>query len=279
MAKHEGLVQRRALSQVFLRAEWPGLKVAERLNSWHVRRVLEVGPGGGILTKTLLANKFKVTAVEKDRRFAEKLRDQVHGDETGQLQVVEQDFLQFDLASWFAASGEPSAIVGNIPYSISSPILVKILPHIASVKGAIFLVQLEFGQRLVANPNSKAYGSLSVFTQLRAKPEMECRVDRGCFSPVPRVDSALVSFRAKASPLSNTLLSKVETVTRSAFNQRRKILRNAIKPYLTDDLDASSPFDLNRRPETLWPEEFVLLTKHLFPDWEKDEGAPKTSSP
>ena len=265
--RHEFPAQRKALSQVFLRAEWPVHKVVDKLKSWQVSRVLEVGPGGGMLTKALVSAGLKVTAVEKDGRFAEQLVDHFRGDTTatGRIEIVERDVLRFDLSEWLAISREPTAIVGNIPYNISSPILMWALPHLARLKGICFMVQLEFAQRLAANPDTKAYGSLSVFTQLRAKVELDCKVDRNCFTPVPKVDSALVSFRGKTNPLPDKLLSKVELVTRSSFNQRRKILKNAIKPYLGEDRERTSPIDLSRRPETLWPEEFVTLAQHLFP--------------
>ena len=267
MRRHDYPVQRKALSQVFLRAEWPVHKVVEKLKSWHVSRVLEVGPGGGMLTKALVAGGLKVTAVEKDERFAEKLVDHFRADPTaqGRVDIVRRDVLRFDLGEWLTVSGEPTAIVGNIPYHISSPILIWALPYLNQVKGACFMVQLEFAQRLAANPDTKAYGSLSVFAQLRAKVELDCKVDRSCFTPIPKVDSALITLRGKGTPLSTKLLNKVEIVTRSSFNQRRKILKNAIKAYLSEDRELSSPIDLSRRPETLWPEEFVALAQHLFP--------------
>jgi 16S rRNA (adenine1518-N6/adenine1519-N6)-dimethyltransferase len=235
--------------------------------------VLEIGPGPGILTRALLAAGYTVTAVERDDRFVEKLSDyfRVHGtDFRGQLDIVSEDILKFDLGEWLAASGQAAAVVGNIPYNISTPILTWVLPYLHQLKGADFLVQLEFGARLAGQVGTKAYGSLSVFTQLRSKVRIDCKVDRACFRPIPRVDSALVLLMPKQHQYPDKLLKKVEQVTRMSFTQRRKVLRNAIRPLLTDELIRGCPIDLSRRPDTLRPEEYVELAQYLFADEETD---------
>ena len=260
--------QKKSMSQVFLRTEWPVQRVIEKLKSWQVTRVLEVGPGGGILTKALVEARFKVTAVEKDSRFAELLRDVVFASEKaqeGELHVVNKDVLKFDIEAWVGESREVTAIVGNIPYAISSPILMWSLPVLDRVMGLIYLVQLEFAERIVAAPDSKAYGSLSVFTQLRSKTQFECKVDRNCFTPVPRVDSAIISLREHPVVHPKELLRRVEQVTRAAFNQRRKKLRNALGAvFSAEDLEKCT-IDLSRRAETLRPEEFIELARCIAP--------------
>ena len=259
--------QKKSLSQVFLRTEWPVQKVVEKLREWNITRVLEIGPGGGILTRGLLENPWKITAIEKDDRYVEKLQDsydQGKREYAGTLEVINQDILRFDLGTWLARSNEPTAVVGNIPYAISSPIVLWVLPHIQQLKGVEFLVQLEFASRLAGAVSSKDYGSLSVYTQLRAQVALECKVDRSCFTPIPKVDSALVVLKARPQLLSDEFLLKVETVARTSFTQRRKKLRNAIRPFLTDDKLDSCPIDLNRRPDSIRPEEYVELAKFIY---------------
>jgi len=263
----EKLKQKKSLGQVFLNTDWPVMRVIDSLRQWDVQRVLEIGPGPGILTKALLAEGFEVTAVERDDRFVEKLEDyfRIHQkDYQGQLRVVGEDILKFDLGEWLGESRQGAAVVGNIPYNISTPILTWVLPHLGRLKGVEFLVQLEFAARLAGQVGTKAYGSLSVFTQLRAKVHLECKVDRACFRPIPKVDSALVVLQPKQSQLSDELLNKVELVTRASFTQRRKMLRNAIRQFLTEDLLVKCPFDLNRRPDTLRPEEYVTLAQFIY---------------
>lgn len=256
--------QKRSLSQVFLKQTWPVQRIVERIESWKVRNVLEIGPGPGILTKALLANDVRVTAVEKDDRFAELMSDISRND--SRLQVVNMDILKFDLGEWLQSNKERTAIVGNIPYNISSPILLWALPHFSQVVGMSIMVQLEFAQRIVAGIGTKAYGSLSVYTQLRAKTDFECKVERTCFSPVPAVDSAIISLTPNQSAISADMLQKVETVTRTCFMSRRKMLRNGIKQWTQELKEADCPIDLNRRPETLTPQEYISLTEYLFPD-------------
>ena len=272
MGRRNRIPQKKSLGQVFLNTEWPVRRVAATLKQWNVQNVLEVGPGGGVLTRELLAHGFQVTAVEKDGRWAERLRDfyRVHADDyTGDLDIVEEDILKFDLADWIQSQPAKSAVVGNIPYYISTPILSWLLPHLGTLAGSYLLVQLEFAMRLAGKASTKAYGSLSVFTQLRAQVSLDCKVDRACFTPVPNVDSALVSLKPKAKMHPEALLQKVELVTRASFTQRRKMLRNAIRQFLSDDLARACPVDLNRRPDSLRPEEYVELAKYIFPKFDQ----------
>ncbi len=271
MGRRNRIPQKKSLGQVFLNTEWPVRRVATALRQWNVQNVLEVGPGGGVLTRELLAHGLQVTAVEKDPRWAERLRDfyRVHSNDfSGQLEVVEEDVLKFDLAAWIQRQPARTAVVGNIPYYISTPILSWMLPHLSRLAGSFLLVQLEFAMRLAGQAGTKAYGSLSVFTQLRAQVSLDCKVDRACFTPVPNVDSALVMLKPKAKIQPESVLQKVEAVTRASFTQRRKMLRNAIRQFLSDELADACPIDLNRRPDSLRPEEYVELAKYIFP---KDE--------
>lgn len=261
------MAQKRSLGQVFLRTDWPARKVASIMRSHGVRSALEIGPGPGILTFCLLDEGFEVTAVEKDERFAEQLRDHAtHRGYGDRVAVESADFLRYDLEKWLNPA-VPQAIVGNIPYNISTPILMRTLPHLAQLAHATFLVQLEFGRRVSAHHGSKDYGSLSVFTQLRAQVTFESTVERTCFRPVPKVDSCLVTLRPRRDRPDARTLERVEVIAREAFTQRRKKLRNSIKRFLTDPtLENASPIDLTRRAETLSPGEFVQLARHLFPD-------------
>lgn len=259
--------QKKSLGQVFLRTEWPVVKVVEKLEELKVRRVVEIGPGGGVLTRALLDAGLHVTAIEKDDRFAEKLEEYARtrgGDRPGSLEIRNQDILKFDLEEWIASSKEPCAVVGNIPYNISTPIVMWLLPYLKDIRGAVFMVQLEFAQRLAGSADTKAYGSLSVFTQLRSKVEMISKVERFCFHPVPKVDSALISLQERKPQLDEDLLHKVEKITRMAFTQRRKKLRNATRSFINEEMEKDCPIDLNRRADSLRPEEFVELARFAF---------------
>lgn len=257
--------QKRSLGQVFLKVTWPTEKVVERMSSFGVTKILEIGPGGGMLTRALLQAGFSVTAVEKDDRFAEKLNDYkrtVSLRDGQSFEVVNQDILKFPLESWLARGREPVAVCGNIPYNISSSILLWVLPYLDQLKGVEFLVQLEFALRLSALPGHKTYGSISIYTQLRSRVKLECKVGRECFHPIPKVDSALITLTPLAQKYPDSALKWAEQVTRLAFQQRRKKLSNALMPLLTEHHPC--PIDLTRRPESLSPQEYIELGQFLL---------------
>ena len=256
------LRQKKSLGQVFLHDEWPVRRVVEIVQDWKATAVIEIGPGGAILTNSLSKAGIATTAIEKDDRFAERL---ISAAIPG-VEIVNQDVLQFDLGAWIdgvIAAGKRPAVVGNIPYNISSPIILWVLPHLHRLAGATFLVQLEFAERLAAVPHTKDYGSLSVYTQLRAKVRLDCEVGREFFTPVPKVDSAIVVMEPPLKSLDPEVLKKIETITRTAFHQRRKQLRNAVKPFLAGRKEADCPIELSRRPEMLTLDEFAALAKFL----------------
>ena len=254
--------QKKSLGQIFLHDDWPVRRVVEIVQDWKATEVIEIGPGGAILTNALSNAGIDTTAIEKDDRFAERVANAaIPG-----VQVVNQDVLEFDLGAWIdrvTKSGKRAAVVGNIPYNISSPIVMWVLPHLNRLAGATFLVQLEFAERLAAKPNTKDYGSLSVYTQLRANTRLDCEVGREFFTPVPKVDSAIVVMEPRTDQPPPELLKKIESVARAAFHQRRKKLRNAVKPFLSGRNESDCPVDLNRRPETLTLEEFAELARFL----------------
>ncbi|MEY4631938.1 MAG: hypothetical protein RIQ81_2058 [Pseudomonadota bacterium] len=262
MRNENRIHQKKSLGQVFLNDDWPVRRTIEILQDWGAKHVIEIGPGGAILTSALSNAGFDVTAIEKDDRFAERVKDQ----QLPGVEVVNCDVLEFDLGAWLdrvEKSGGKAAVVGNIPYNISTPIIMWVLPHLHRIAGATFLVQLEFAARLASSPGTKDYGSLSVYTQLRANVALDCKVGREFFTPVPKVDSAIVLMNHRKHALGPELLRKVETVSRAAFHQRRKKLRNAVKPFLSGRIEAECPVDLNRRPETLSLDEFVELARFL----------------
>lgn len=269
------LQQKKSLGQVFLKESWPCEKVVETLLQWQVTEVLEIGPGKGALTSLLLKAGFKVTAVEKDERFAEFVRE--HASQWAKdpnhfsFTVVEADFLEFGLADWLEQSTTPAekggrcAIVGNIPYNISTPILLKTFEVLNQTIGAIFLTQLEFAERVAAKAGGKEYGSLSVLCSLHSMPTMIAKVPKEAFTPVPKVDSALITLTPKNPPETPARIRMVESISRRVFQQRRKMLRNSLAAFLGKGATPAPdfPIDLNRRPETLSLQEFTELAEYL----------------
>jgi 16S rRNA (adenine1518-N6/adenine1519-N6)-dimethyltransferase len=182
--------------------------------------VIEIGPGRGALTGPLLQRAEHVVAIELDAALAAALRQKYSGN--GALTIVEADVLEVDLSQWPATT-----IAGNLPYYITSPILERVLPLPPPFRHAVFLIQKEVAQRLVAAPGSRDYGYLSVFAQLYSSQELLFTVPPGAFQPPPKVDSAVV--RLTRQPLAGQLGVDPDAFLRFAracFAQKRKMLRN-----------------------------------------------------
>ncbi|HEX2251997.1 MAG TPA: 16S rRNA (adenine(1518)-N(6)/adenine(1519)-N(6))-dimethyltransferase RsmA [Thermoanaerobaculia bacterium] len=201
--------------------------------------VVEIGPGGGVLTAELLeAGAGRVVAWEVDLPWAAELARQSPqgrpGDERladgrmlhHRLQVVVGDALDLDWPA-LAAAG-PVLAAGNLPYNVATPILERLLPHHRAVPRAAFLVQWEVGERLVAGPGDAAYGSLSVLVAAYAGARLLGRVRRGSFRPPPKVDGAFVGLTLRQPPLPADQMPAFLATVRLAFSRRRKTLRNAL---------------------------------------------------
>ena len=262
------IAQKKSLGQVFLNTDWPVSRIVEHALELGMQRVIEIGPGNGILTEALAKAGIQVTAIEKDDRFAERMNNLIESGSLPNVEIINTDVLRFDLAAWIKKGGNtPSGVLGNIPYNISTPIIMWMLPHLSELQGSIFMVQLEFAQRVVAAPDTKDYGSLSVYCQLRSYCDFNFKVEKTCFTPVPKVDSAVMTLRPRSdTPASGKLLQYTETVCRIAFTQRRKKLRNGVRPFMRDRSEEECPVDLNRRAETLTPDDFIRLAAFLFTD-------------
>ncbi|MEZ4741545.1 MAG: 16S rRNA (adenine(1518)-N(6)/adenine(1519)-N(6))-dimethyltransferase RsmA [Bdellovibrionota bacterium] len=267
MAFDRPIKQRRSLSQVFLTTTWPCEKMTNLLISNGVESCLEIGPGDGILTNALLESQINVFAVEKDKRFADKLIETYRLDEgmsERKLSVLNMDILKLDLVKWLDHNGEKIGVCGNIPYNISTPVIQWILPFIGRIKCAVFMVQKEFAQRIAAQPLTKAYGSLSVYTQLRANVKYEYEVKKELFKPIPKVDSAVISLTAKENAFTDVELYQSEMITRAAFSKRRKKMRNSISEFIKDMDESEFGIDFDRRPDSFSPEEYIEIGKKAF---------------
>ncbi|HZF10163.1 MAG TPA: 16S rRNA (adenine(1518)-N(6)/adenine(1519)-N(6))-dimethyltransferase RsmA [Thermoanaerobaculia bacterium] len=184
-------------------------------------RVLEIGPGGGVLTAALLAAGARVLAWEVDPDWAAVLRHRLPGPD---LRLVVGDALEIP---WDRLPA-PTLVTGNLPYNVATALIERLFPHHERVPRAGFLVQKEVADRLVAHPGDPAYGSLSVLTAAYAEARLLGRVKRGSFRPPPKVEGAFVGFVLHPPPLPAKEMPGFVGMVRLAFNQRRKTLRNAL---------------------------------------------------
>lgn len=224
IARH-GLAARKALGQNFLLDLNLTARIARSAGDLRATNVVEIGPGPGGLTRSLLAAGAKrLVAVERDRRCLDALQPLVDV-AAGRLTIMEADALEVDIA---AIVDTPRAIVANLPYNIATPLLIRWLQAIDTVEVMVLMFQKEVGDRLTASPGSKTYGRLSVMAQWRAEVQRVMTLPARAFTPPPKVDSTVVRFtpRRDAEVAS---WAAMETVTAAAFGQRRKMLRASLR--------------------------------------------------
>lgn len=225
---------------------------------------LEVGPGLGSLTLALLEAGARVTAIEIDPRLAEQLPRTVAELAPGaELRVIESDALKVD-----AVDGEPVALVANLPYNVSVPVLLHLLERVPSLRRGVVMVQREVGERIAAAPGSKIYGAPSVKAAWYGEWRTAGLVGRKVFWPVPNVDSILVEFHARPEPLGDDALRRrLFTLVDAAFGQRRKMLRQALAPAFGGSAqDAAAALeraglDPTARGEQLSAADFLALAR------------------
>ena len=265
----DGVSAKKHLGQHFLEDEEIAKKIANTLSLEGYRQVLEIGPGMGVLTKYLLQRNLDLVAMDLDEESILFLNHSFrleHADlikENKQFQIIEADFLKYDLQELFG--DEQFAITGNFPYNISSQIVFKMLEMRQQIPEFSGMFQKEVALRICASPGSKTYGILSVLVQAYYHAEYLFTVPPSVFDPPPKVDSGVLRLVRKENlqlPCDEQLFFKV---VKTAFNQRRKTLRNSLKTFnLSNNLKEDTIFD--RRPEQLHVVDFITLTQKIAND-------------
>lgn len=232
--------------------------------------VLEIGPGLGSLTLALLHEVREVIAIEIDSRLAKALPDTVAAhlpDKAANLSVINDDAM--NLTELMTAVA-PTALVANLPYNISVPVLLHTLEYFPSITRGIVMVQAEVAERLAAKPGSKVYGVPSVKLCWWAEASVASRISREVFWPVPRVDSLLLSFSRRNHRSSNDegLRKRTFSVIDTAFAQRRKMLRASLAPFLGSSEKASARLselgiDPTARAENMTLDDFILIARSI----------------
>ena len=259
IARHD-LSAKKALGQNFLLDGQLLARIAAIPGDLNDCDVFEVGPGPGGLTRALITAGARVVAVEPDRRALTAL-EELRAARPGRLTLIEGDALKVDAPPLFATSPH---IVSNLPYNIGTRLLVDWLTTEAWPpwwRSLTLMFQKEVAERIVARPNSAAYGRLSVLAQWRTTARLAMTVNRAAFVPPPKVTSAVVHIRPDDAP--NNVSAKIlGAVTAAAFGQRRKMLRSSLRTF-PGALDALHRLgiDGDRRAETLGVDEFVALAR------------------
>lgn len=251
---------RRRFGQHFLHERATVARIVAAIGPRPGERIVEIGPGEGVLTAPLLAATGRLDAVELDRDLAAALR--ARGDWPGELVVHEGDVLQFDFAA--LANGAPLRLVGNLPYNISTPLLFHLLAQRTAITDMHFMLQREVADRLAATPGTKAYGRLSVMVAAYCTAEPLFRVAAGAFRPPPAVESALVRLIPRAEPaVPAEHAARFAELVRLAFGARRKTLRNALRGRVEPDVIEAAGVDPAARPDRLPVTAFARLAARV----------------
>jgi 16S rRNA (adenine1518-N6/adenine1519-N6)-dimethyltransferase len=257
-----GLAARHSLGQHFLLDSNLTDRIVREAGDLNGRHVIEVGPGPGGLTRSLLASDAaSITAIELDRRAIGAVTELA---ETAgsRLHVIEGDALSVDLASLVPA---PRQVIANLPYNVASPLIVRWLRQAAAFERLTLMFQQEVAERICAEAGAPAYGRLSVLTQWTCDAQIAMRLPPAAFTPPPKVWSAVVSLTPHERQPDPTQFARMEALTAAAFGQRRKMLRGSLRKVGGEALLARAGISPERRAETLSVAEFDRLVRLIGP--------------
>ncbi len=249
------------LGQHFLKDESIAANTVDALQQTEkYSKVIEVGPGMGVLTKYLLKRKdFETYIIDIDRESIDFLLENFEALEDNR--IIEGDFLKYNLHEIFG--DEKFSIVGNFPYNISSQILFKAYDNRSQVVEVVGMFQKEVAERIAAPPGFKTYGILSVLLQAFFTIEYLFTVDEDVFDPPPKVKSAVIRLQRNDVESLEVDEKRFKAVIKMAFNQRRKTMRNSLKQLIADREEIKSNPIFNERPEQLSVAQFIELVKLL----------------
>jgi 16S rRNA (adenine1518-N6/adenine1519-N6)-dimethyltransferase len=271
LLKRHGLLPKKSLGQNFLVDPHVQERIVAAAEVQDTDVVVEIGAGLGALTARLAALAKKVIAIDRDAHLVPILRSELA--DRPNLEIVLGDALEFDLGQAARAAGQPLVVVGNLPYVVTSPVLFATIEAAQGgqvVDRAIFMVQKEFAQRMLAPPGSRTYGRLSVMVQQAASAEILFHVGAGAFLPPPAVTSTVIRLRPRAQPLAAVRDAGLfARVVREAFGARRKMLRRALEPGF--GVRAAAALEAagiagTRRAEELAVADFARLANALAED-------------
>ena len=234
--------------------------IIQSINPQAGQTLVEIGPGLGALTVPLLKKAGQLHVIELDRDVIPILEKKCA--DVGELTVHNIDVLNFDFKTLIEPP-QKLRIVGNLPYNISTPILFKLLDYSEHIDDMFFMLQKEVVKRMAAEPDSGAYGRMTIMLQYHCQVTELFEVPPEAFDPKPKVDSAIVNLRPRKPAIEVTNYGLLERLTKQAFSMRRKTIRNTLKKICTtDDLEACG-IAPSLRPENIRPEQYYQLCNHL----------------
>lgn len=234
--------------------------IIQSINPQPDQTLVEIGPGLGALTVPLLSKAGKLNVIELDRDVIPILEKKCAG--VGELTVHNIDVLNFDFST-LIHDQQKLRIVGNLPYNISTPILFKLLDSAEHIQDMFFMLQKEVVKRMAAEPDSGAYGRMTVMLQYHCKVTELFEVPPEAFDPRPKVDSAIVNLQPRTPSVTVTNYPLLEQLTKQAFSMRRKTIRNTLKKTCTAEELETVGINPSSRPENIRPEQYYQLSNFI----------------
>lgn len=258
-----GFKAKKRLGQHFLIDKNIIRKIVNSFEPCETDLIVEIGPGKGILTEELIKFSKNLILVEIDNDLVQALQQKFPD-----IKIINKDILECDFTQDFFHN--KYRVIGNLPYYITSQILFKIFDSYKYVSDALFMIQKEVAERIVAKPSSKEYGILSVFAQFYSVPQILFNVSQNVFRPRPEVGSSVIHLKIKNEiPLTKKEENAFRKIVKTAFNQRRKTLRNSLQNLFTgDEMTSKNKFfsldyDFTKRSENLSLDDFIYLAKNF----------------
>ena len=268
---HQGHLARKRFGQNFLNDQFVIDSIVSAINPQKGQAMVEIGPGLAALTEPVGERLDELTVIELDRDLAARL--QTHPFLGPKLTIYQQDAMTMNFGELSEKMGQPLRVFGNLPYNISTPLMFHLFSYTDAIADMHFMLQKEVVNRLVAGPNSKAYGRLSVMAQYYCNVIPVLEVPPSAFTPPPKVDSAVVRLVPhKTMPYPVKDLRVLSRITTDAFTQRRKTIRNSLGNLFTVDVLAELGIDPAMRAENISVEQYCKLANYI-----SDNAPPKES--
>ena len=219
--------------------------------------IIEIGPGTGSLTNELLKDNYRIKAVEIDDALVALLNERFV--DVPNIEVINEDAMDYDYTQ---LSGPWWIMVGNLPYNIGTRLLVKLITEVPQIHRYVVMLQDEVAERMVAKPNTKQYGSLSVLCALFTNTKIQFNVSKNCFEPKPKILSTVVTIQ-RETLIDEELRLKAFEISKIAFQQKRKKIKTALDKFIDAETSEKLSLSLDLRPQELAPEDYLAIAENL----------------
>ena len=248
---------RKTLGQNFLIDTNISRKITKLVQGQLADPIIEIGPGTGSLTNELLKDNYRIKAVEVDKQLSHLLRERF-GD-VPNIEIINEDAMSFDYSQ---LTGPWWIMVGNLPYNIGTRLLIKLITEVPQIHRYVIMLQDEVAERIVAKPNTKHYGSISVLFSLFTDSKLQFNVSKNCFEPKPKILSTVLTIQ-RETLLDEKIRFKAFEISKIAFQQKRKKIKTALRDYIDQEKAEKLLLDLNSRPQELTPNDYLSIAESI----------------